>query len=156
MIKSKYKKCPRCGFKTFKDMQNCGSCGLNYKKLELATNKEGIKALTNGEKDRVVWTKTLPIDINKWRLFFFTLFLFWTGAHLYKVGRFGRAIAHSVGLVLGAIYIIILQFPENAYTYNIGNFFGVFWVITLSLAFLDIFEIAFGWFKVPVSLPYKD
>ena len=73
MIKSKYKKCPRCGFKTFKDMQNCGSCVLNYKKLELATNKEGIKALKNGEKDRVVWTKTLPIDINKWRLFFFTL-----------------------------------------------------------------------------------
>lgn len=156
MLKSKYKKCPRCGFKTFKEMENCGRCGLNYKKFATATNKEGISALKKGERDRVVWTKKLPSDINKWHLFFYTLFLFWTGAHLYKVGKFGRAIVHSVGLILGAIYIIILQFPENAYTYNIGNVFGVFWVVTLSLAFIDVIEIAFGGFKVPVSLPYND
>lgn len=153
---SRYKRCPRCNYKTFKEMENCGRCGLNYKKFSQATNKEGILALRKGERERVVWTKTLPNDVNKWKLFFLTLFFFWTGAHLYKVGKFGRAVTHSVGLVLGGIYIIFQQFKQNVFTYNIGNIFGVFWIVTLALAFIDIFEIAFGWFKVPVSLPYKE
>lgn len=156
MKEKKYKRCPRCNMKMFAQMENCGNCGLNFKKFEQATNYEGKLALRKNEKERVVWTKKLPSDVNKWQLFFLTLFCFWTGAHLFKVGKLNRAICHIVGIVLGAVYIIMWQFPLNSFTYNLGNIFGAFWVVTLALAFLDIFEILFGWFKVPVSLPYKE
>lgn len=155
-IKSDYKRCPRCKFKTFKQMSNCGNCGLNFDKFAMATNKEGIDAVRKGEKERVVWTNKLPSDVNKWSLFFLTLFLGWTGAHLWKVGKFARAISHSIGLVLCGLYIILMQFEMNNFTYNLSNIAGTFWLVTFALAIIDIFEIAFNWFKVPVSLPYKE
>lgn len=153
---TRFKRCPRCNFKTFNNAKVCGKCELNFDKFALATNEEGKDALRKGEKDRVIYTKKLPKDVNKWQLFFLALFAGWTGAHLWKVGRINRAIVHSIGLVLCAIYIVIFNFDVNNILWNIGNIFGAFWLITFALSTVDIFEIAFNSFKVPVSLPYKE
>lgn len=153
---SRFKRCPRCNFKTFKNAKVCGKCELNFDKFGFATNEEGKNALRKGEKERVVYTKHFPSDLSKWQLFFISLFLGWTGAHLWKVGRFTRAICHSIGLVLGGVYVILYNFDVNNLLWNIGNIFGAFWFITFALTIIDVFEIGFNKFKVPVSLPYKE
>ena len=152
----KFKRCPRCGAKTFSAAKVCGKCELNFDKFNLASNEEGKKALRQGEKERVVWTKQLPSDLNKWELFFMSLVLGWSGAHLWKSGKFTRGICHTIGLVLGAIYVIIFNFNVNNLIWNMGNIFGVFWIVTFCMSVFDIFEIAFNVYKVPVSLPYKE
>ena len=153
---TRFTRCPRCNFKTFNRANVCGRCELNFEKFKLATNEEGIDALRKGEKERVVYTKNLPSDVHKWKLFFLALFLGWTGAHLWKVGRFTRAISHSIGLLFGAAYIILFNFEVNNILWNIGNIMGAFWLVTSIYSIGDIFEIAFNKFKVPVSLPYKE
>lgn len=152
----RFKRCPRCGFKTYNSFKVCGKCDLNFEKFELATNFEGKDALRKGEKERVVYTKSLPRDVSKWELFFLALFLGWTGAHLWKVGRLNRAICHSMGIVLFAIYAIISMFEVNNFLWNVGNICGAFWAVTFALSIIDIIEIGFNKFKVPVSLPYKE
>ena len=155
--KREFKKCPRCGNKVFKTFENCGNCGLNFNKLAKATNYEGKQEVYKNEKERVVWTNQLPSDLNKWNLFFMALFLGWAGVHLFQVGKLGRAISHVFGLVLGGAYIILLNVGElNVFWYNFGNIAGAFWLVTFVLSVIDIFEIAFNKFKVPVSLPYKE
>jgi len=90
-------------------------------------------------------------------LFFLSLFLGWTGAHLFHVGKLNRAFCHIVGLVLGAVYIVLFNIESiNNFWYNFGNIAGAFWFITWALSLIDIFEIAFNKFKVPVSLPYEE
>lgn len=152
----RFKRCPRCKLKTFNSAKVCGKCELNFDKFNKATNFEGKEALKKGEKERVVFTHSLPIDINKWELFFIALIFGWAGAHLWKVGRFARAICHSIGLVLGGVYLIISLYNVNNVLWNIGNICGAFWIITLALTIFDLFEIMFNKFKVPVSLPYKE
>ena len=152
-----YKRCPRCGNKVFSAFNRCGKCELNFEKLEKATNHEGKQALYKNEKERVVWTNSLPKDLNKWKLFFTALFLGWTGAHLIQVGKLTRAVCHIIGFVLGAVYLIIFSIGNvNNFWYNFGNISGVFWLITYALSLIDIFDIAFNRFKVPVSLPYEE
>ena len=152
----KHKRCPRCNLKTFFDAKSCNRCELNFDKFMTATNEEGKNALKKGEKERVIYTTKLPVDISKWKLFFLALFFGWTGAHLWKVGRFSRAITHSIGLILGLTYYVMYTFGVGDILLGIGNVFGVFWAITFSIAAVDIIEIAFNIFKVPVSLPYKE
>lgn len=152
----RFKKCPRCGFKTYNSFVVCGKCELNFDKFKTATNIEAKEALRKGEKERVVYTTQFPSDVNKWELFFLSLFLGWTGVHLWKVGRLSRAICHSIGLALFAVYAIISLYDVNNLLWNVGNIFGAFGAVTYILSVVDIFEIAFNRFKVPVSLPYKE
>ena len=151
-----FKRCPRCGLKTFKTAKVCGKCELSFDKFGLATNAEGKKALRLGEKSRVVWTKQLPIDVKKWELFFWCFLFGWAGVHLWKVGKFSRAIAHSLGLLFMGVYVVISTMNVGNLVWNITNLLGAFWVVTFCLAVMDIFEILFNVFKVPVSLPYKE
>lgn len=153
----RFKRCPRCGYKTYNSFKVCGKCELNFDKFKLATNTEAKEALKKGEKDRVIYTKQLPSDVNKWELFFLAIMLGWTGVHLWKVGKLTRAICHSIGLVLFAIYAVIYVYGGiNVVLYNVGNICGAFWLVTFSLSVIDIFEIGLNRFKVPVSLPYKE
>lgn len=150
-----FKRCPRCGFKTFYSARVCGQCELNYDKVKSATNTEGKIALRAHEKERVIWIKELPNDVNKWRLFFLALFLGWTGAYLWKVGNYLRARLHFLGLLFWGIYFISLTFTMNLFWFNVTSFMGAFWLITQIFAVADVIKIAFNQFKVPVSLPYN-
>ena len=155
-INSNYKRCPRCSYKTFKTSSSCEQCGLNFSKFNQATNQEGVNALKRKEKERVVFTKQLPADVNKWELFLNALILGWFGVHLVKYGRFGRAFAHYLGLFLLVVYYITYFNVVNNFWFNVGRISGAFGLIVLIMVIIDIFEILFDQFKVPVSLPYKN
>ena len=152
---NQFKRCPRCNLKTFKTAIRCGNCELNFEKFAKATNEEAKLALKKKERERILMSKTLPNDVNKWQLFILTLFLGWAGVHLWKVCKLNRAITHTIGLILGAIYFIIgiLKIDSN-FWYNFGNIAGVFWLLTFVMVFIDLINILFNTFAVPVSLPY--
>lgn len=153
----RFKHCPRCGLKTFNNAKVCGRCDLSFEKFDNATNYEAKQALRKGEKYRVLNTTKLPQDVNKWELFFISLFLGWAGIHLWKVGKINRAITHSMGLIFACFYIISYTFDvTNIFIYNLGNILGAFWAVTFVMSSLDIFAILFNSFKVPVSLPEKE
>lgn len=155
-IERQFKRCPRCGFKTVRQAKVCGYCELNYEKFALATNEEGKKAVKLGERDRVVWSRKLPKDVSKKRLLLSSILFGWTGYYLFKIGKLGRAIYHFIGLLCFGACAIISLFDMNVFTENLFSILGIIWVISLALVIIDIVDIIFNRFKVPVSLPYKE
>ena len=87
-----YKRCPRCDTKALINQPKCEMCGLVYSRLSFATNTEAKKALKKRKKHLVVYDKTLPKDVNKWKLFFIALFSGLFGGHRFYVGRYKGAI----------------------------------------------------------------
>ena len=65
-----FKRCPRCDTKALIYQDKCNACGLVYSRLVNASNKEAKKAIKAGQKNRVICDKTLPKDVNKWKLLF--------------------------------------------------------------------------------------
>lgn len=154
MIKFKNKKCPRCNFKVPRDVVTCPSCQLNYQKFETATNKEAKQALKQGEKSKVLYRKGCPKDVNKWGLFFLALFLGFMGAHLYRVGRNGKGAFYTVFFIVGFIYTIITNTLKLSPTGDLWQIFIVLvlvWGVVLIMWLVDVFNILFNQFKIPVS-----
>lgn len=98
-----FKRCPRCDTKALIYQDKCNACGLIYSRLVNASNKEAKKAIKAGQKNRVICDKTLPKDVNKWKLFFMALFLGFFGGHFYYVGKYKTGIVFSVSAALLAI-----------------------------------------------------
>lgn len=155
----KKKVCPRCGLKMPAHFQVCGECGLNFSRVELATNKEAKKAIRLREFDRVVYTQQLPSDMNKWKLFIITLFFGWLGVHMFAVGRYFRGLVYAIVNICGLVFSIVTDAGENLFA---GMFFKdlyaiimLVWAVCVLFVFGDLLQIAFNKFKVPVALPYK-
>lgn len=158
MGKKEFKRCPRCNTKTFINLTRCGNCGLNYNKFNSATNAEAKSAFRMGEKNRVLYTKTVPSDISKPKMFFKCLLGGWFGLHYFSIGKIWRGIVQILGLVLAYAYSYgTLTFGITSgylgYLLIIG---GMVWVYTFITWLSDCFAILFNKFKYPVSLPYSN
>jgi len=156
IMSKEFKRCPRCNFKTHKDMGRCGKCGLNFIKFQDATNKEAKSAFRMGEKERVLLTKQRPSDVSKVKVFFMNLFGGWFGLHYFALGRLWRGLFQLVGLILGAIYVYC-----HGTLHIVSGYMGYFvilcgfvWVASFVIWLSDIWGILFDKFKYPVSLPY--
>lgn len=146
-----FKRCPRCDTKALIYQDKCNACGLIYSRLANASNKEAKKAIKAGQKNRVICDKTLPKDVNKWKLFFMSLFLGFFGGHFYYVGKYKTGIVFSVSVVLlmissaidvklwyqYAFWIWFLILPAS------GCF--VYWAVT-------VVQILTNSFRVPIAL----
>lgn len=151
------KTCPRCFYKMPTGLKVCPACGMNFDKLDQATNKEGRAALRANQKERVVFTTTLPCDVNKWKLFFLSLFLGFTGAHLFRVGRDLRGFAYLILNILGIVFTFLpSSYFSTSLMYNIFVVVYLGWAIAIIFWFVDVVLVAFNKFKVPVSLPYRE
>lgn len=148
------KRCPRCNEKMPVELVHCPSCGLNFQKFEDATNLEAKQALKEGEKDRVLLKKGCPKDVNKIKLLLITIFLGFTGAHYYFVGRNKTGLVFSAFFLVGLINAVLSTMLEIAPK---GDLFEVFtllvvgWGIVLCLWIIDIAKVCFNKFKIPVS-----
>ena len=152
----KNKRCPRCNFKVPSELAVCPKCQLNYQKFNLATNAEAKMAIRAGETDRVLYRKGYPSDVKKITLILLTIFLGFTGAHYYYVGRKGWGIFFSIFFVVGLINAFISVYFKTAPT---GDLFQIFyllvlvWGLVIFFWIIDIFKVCFNTFKIPVSLP---
>lgn len=155
MFNSKNKRCPRCNTKVPKEIVTCPGCRLNYQKFEKATNGEAKIAYKMGEGERVVMRKGVPTDVNKFKLIMLTIFLGFTGAHYYYVGRKRMGVFFSIFFVIGLINAIltgVLKISTSGDLYQLFYLLVLVWGAVIIMWIIDIFKVAFNTFKVPVSL----
>lgn len=152
-----FKSCPRCNAKVPQNFKKCGGCGLNFEKLKMATNKEARRAIKLQEKERVVYTKDVPPDVNKWKFFLLNILLGWFGVASYRVGKFWRGFFQSFSFLCCVIYLTYVYLNvEHIVFYNVATIAGMVWVIGVFMCLSDAVRIAINKYKYPVSLPYKD
>ena len=146
------KRCPRCNYKMPKECGVCPSCRLNYDKFNSATNTQAKQAISQGEMDRVIFRKGVPIDVSKLKLFLLTLFLGFTGAHYYYVGRKKMGLFFSIFFIVGILNAAVqfLVLPHNDML-EILTLASLIWGLVLMLWIIDIFKVIFNGFKIPVS-----
>lgn len=152
----KSKRCPRCGFKVDKEINVCPSCGLNYVKFNTATNKEAKNALHSGQNDKVLKRTGCPSDIKRWKLLLITIFLGFTGAHQFYVGKVKTGAFYCfffiVGVVNAIVKLVAPNLPHNDFL-EVFNFMVLVWGVVICLWLIDIFKVSINRFKIPVSLP---
>lgn len=153
-----FKKCPRCNKLVAYSLIRCGTCGLNFNKFNSATNSEAKSAFRMGEKERVLYTKQVPSDVDKLQMVVKAIFGGWFGLHDFSVGKLFRGLFQVVGVLLGAVYIVY-RFNNPLNTTPIGylaTFLGIIWAFSIVIWAVDTLAIIFNRYKYPVSLPYKN
>ena len=154
MRQKKFKRCPRCDKKTPIFQDRCEGCGLVFSRLSKATNTAAKKAIRKKEYNKVILDKVLPVDVNKWKLFLWALFLGWFGAHYAKVGRYKTFTYMIVSAAMVYVACALLPFGWMSHEY----LFLVMWALILPgsvgamIWVISTFSILFNNFKVPISI----
>lgn len=151
------KRCPRCKTKMPNEMMICPSCQLNFNKFESATNAEAKTAMRKGEKDNVLMRKGLPSDVSRIKLLIITIFLGFTGAHYYYVGRNKMGLFFSIFCGIGLVNSIIttmLDETPSGDLYQIFSLLTLVWGMVGIIWIVDIAKVCLNKFKVPVSRTY--
>lgn len=150
----KNKRCPRCNTKMPVEIVSCPSCQLNFQKFESATNAEAKEAMREGEKDRVLMRKNRPSDVSFVKLLLITIFLGFTGAHYYYVGRYKMGAFFSIFFGVGLVNAIInslLKATPTGDLYQVFTLLVLVWGVVIALWIIDIAKVCVNHFKIPVS-----
>ena len=150
----KNKRCPRCNTKMPTEIVHCPNCQLNFQKFNTATNREAKQALREGEKDRVLLRKGRPDDVKFVPLLLLTIFLGFTGAHYYYVGRYKMGAFFSIFFGVGIVNAIInalLNVTPTGDLYQVFTLLVLLWGAVLFMWIVDIAKVTCNKFKIPVS-----
>lgn len=147
------KRCPRCERKMPIATAKCPRCGLIFARLSKATNAAGKNAIKNKERNKVIYDSVLPKDVNKWKLFFMSLFLGFFGGHCFYIGKYWRGGFSMIAFLLIAI---APAFPMSWwYNYYLA---GIITVCILPaganvlLWAVDTIMVLCNKYKVPISI----
>lgn len=145
-----YKKCPRCGEKTFVKAAVCDNCKLVFSRLQYASNKKAKKCIKAGKKNEVIKTSELPKDLNKWKLFAIAMLGGVVGAHNIYIGRYIKGFFSLFFVVLTFVLVMVLNGDALSLAFNRGLFIPgglvvLFW-------WYDALMIGLGKYKVPIAL----
>lgn len=146
-------RCPKCYCKVDKATNKCVHCGFNVSTLKDATNAKAKEKFRSGDGDLVLYTRTLPQDLNKKTLLLLSGFLGVYGAHYFYVGKMLRGLLNLIVGLFGTVFIIfaMLNF-EGGIVFKIFNYvFDVLFALDLILSISDFINIIFNRFKVPVA-----
>lgn len=141
-----------------KEINICPTCQLNYDKFNNATNSEAKVAIHMDERERVLYRRGCPSDVSKVKLLLLTIFLGFTGAHHYYVGRTGKGIFYSIFFVIGvvnAILTTVLQSTPHGELWEIFTLLVLVWGVVIMMWLIDIADVILNRYKIPVSLPKK-
>ena len=150
----KNKRCPRCETKMPIEIVVCPNCQLNFQKFDNATNAEAKQAIKQGENERVLMRKGRPSDVNFVRLLLITIFLGFTGAHYYYVGRYKMGAFFSIFFAVGIVNAIISTLVNATPTgdlYQVFTLLVLVWGFVIMLWIIDIAKVCLNSFKIPVS-----
>ena len=148
------KRCPRCATKMPTEIVVCPGCQLNFQKFDKATNNEAKEAIKQGEKDRVLMRCGRPTDVKFIPLLLITIFLGFTGAHYYYVGRYKMGAFFTIFFAVGLVNAILTTLLESMPTgdlYQIFTMLVLVWGFVLMLWIIDIAKVCLNKFKIPVS-----
>ncbi len=149
------KKCPRCETKSPIAIVVCPNCQLNFQKFDMATNKEAKEAYRAGDRDQVLFRKGCPVDVSKIKLLLMCIFLGFLGGHYYYVGRYKKGIFFTAFFFVGVINAVVnsvLKVSPTGDLWQVFTLLVLIWGIVLFMWIVDIANILFNRFKVPVSL----
>ncbi|HIU06076.1 MAG TPA: TM2 domain-containing protein [Candidatus Onthoplasma faecigallinarum] len=110
------------------------------------------------ERERVLYRRGCPSDVSKVKLLLLTIFLGFTGAHHYYVGRTGKGIFYSIFFVIGvvnAILTTVLQSTPHGELWEIFTLLVLIWGVVIMMWLIDIADVILNRYKIPVSLPKK-
>ena len=141
-----------------KEINICPTCQLNYDKFNNATNSEAKVAIHMDERESVLYRRGCPSDVSKVKLLLLTIFLGFTGAHHYYVGRTGKGIFYSIFFVIGvvnAILTTVLQSTPHGELWEIFTLLVLIWGVVIMMWLIDIADVILNRYKIPVSLPKK-
>ncbi len=136
-------------------MAICPTCQLNYQKFDMATNYEAKIAKREGDNERVLLRRGYPSDVKKWKVLLFAIFLGYTGAHYYYVGRNGKGVFYTIFFFVGIVNAILTSWKISLAS-DLGQIFYflvLIWGLVIFMWIIDIVHICFNRFKIPVSLP---
>lgn len=145
-----YKKCPRCGEKTFAQAQVCDNCKLIFSRLEFASNKEAKRQIKAGNRHAVIKTRTFPKDLNRWKLFGICAVGGLVGAHNIYIGRYIKGFFALFGILILAG--LILAVPSETLANMFTRWLFVPYGIITYLWFYDLFMIGINKYKVPIAI----
>ena len=146
-----YKKCPRCGEKTFINAKTCDNCKLVFARMEFASNKKAKQEIKAGRgKDNVIKSRTMPKDINRWKLLLICLFGGLVGAHNIYIGRYIKGFFSMFFILLTAILVLLVPSAALANAFNAFLFIPAAAVVYFW--FYDMLMIGLGKYKIPVAL----
>lgn len=150
---SMYKKCPRCKERCFQHEKSCHECGLIFERLNYTSNKSAKKLILKGNYKDTIKTSDWPADAKKTTATLLCLFLGYTGAHNFYLGRFIKAGISLFGFVLAVVMVVLTDYIYGTTTWNIlwlisiipGTCVLLFW-------FSDLISIIFERYKIPVAI----
>ena len=154
-------RCPICGAKMV-NKQLCQYCNITDEQVFNASNRKVKFERRLGNHDLIHYTNVLPKDINKLKLWLYTIFLGLVGVHSFYVLRpiKGKFSAWSTGLSFGILIIRLFvkfhsDFMNNVIWY-LYYFFFLMMAINVVMWISDIIGLLFRLFKVPVVLGEKE
>lgn len=151
-------RCPICNCK-MKHKSVCPYCKITGEQVTGASNQLAKLALRSGNKEKVVYSTTMPYDVNYTRLLLLTIFTGFLGVHNYYVGRDKKGLFCSIASALCLVFFII-DFAFGTTKYFIFDLFyeisfAVMTVVVLMWMY-DILKLSFRQFKMPVIIPEED
>lgn len=150
-------KCPRCGTKALINQHKCPECGLVFARLEMATNKAAAERYKKGERDKVVFVKSTPIDLKRWKLIVYATALGLFGAHYFYTRRWWWGIYFLFMFTVAAVCVIFNgYFMSTQWGTSLVSALGIFVGIYGVIWIFDIVKVCIGKFKIPVSIPDKE
>lgn len=151
MAKEKlYKKCPRCGEKTFINAKACDGCKLIFSRMEFASNKAGKQAIKAGNKEAVIKTNQYPKDYNRWKTLIIAFVGGLFGAHNIYVGRYFKGFFMMFAMIV--LCGLILAIPSSALATLFTNWMFIPYGLITIWWLYDLALIALGKYKIPVAL----
>ena len=150
------KKCPRCEAKCLINQLRCPECGLIFSRMENATNKAARERLKKKDKESVLYVKTVPKDLQRWKLILYTILFGLVGGEYFYVYRWKRGIFYIVGFILWISCVIFNNFLITVWNGALIELFALFVGLYGALWIFDIIWVCTGKFRIPVSLPPEE
>ena len=145
-----YKRCPRCGEKTFINARACDGCKLVFARMEFASNKEAKRQIKAGNKEAVIKTNQYPKDYNKWKMLLICFVGGLFGAHNIYVGRYVKGFFSLCALLV--LCGLILAVPSSTLATLFAKWMFIPYGIIVILWLSDMMMIALSKYKIPVAL----
>ena len=154
-------RCPICGAKLYQKTI-CPFCKVTADEIKAASNKKVKEYRKTGRKDLIHFTNVLPQDVDKVKLWLYTIFLGLVGVNHFMVCRNIRA-GYAVASTVSCLTVFFMKMFINFGSGFIAIAFQLIYeicfycmVFNILFWFSDILSLILKGFKVPVVLPEKE
>lgn len=153
--KSLYKKCPRCGNRCLANQARCEECDLIFARLEYASNKAAKRQLLKFDRDYIIYTKQLPKDVSRIKLYLYTFLLGLFGGQYYYVGKYIKGLLMTLGFAYVIICTILnpymAEYMEANLLYVPIGIYAISWIISIVYVISNKFKV-----PVIVEMPKEE